>query len=199
MNELNIPDAIAAGTIESMRAMLYRCPVNWRAYIAALRACADAADPTAPVEPERVQATRIRLIRESAVPGHTIDAATAADIAELADRLIDTMQAQEAKKQAAFAEARRLIDLHGDTDHRAMLAIIHAVNLQDPAFMDRALAESGIPMPKATHCNEAGEPLFSLDAIAEALHADPDDLVEIAAEMESVGLDVRQVAAGRLQ
>lgn len=143
MNELNITDAIASGNLDVMRAVLYRCPVNWNAYADRLRACAETAEATeltAPADPGRLRATRARLIRESALIGQAIDEATAADIAELSERVIDAMQAQQAAEiEAAFTEARRLIDLHGQDDHRAMRAIIHAVNLRDPGFMDRSL------------------------------------------------------------
>ena len=59
MNELNIAHAIASDNLDVMRAVLYRCPVDWRAYADRLQACAEAAEatePTAPADPVRLQA-----------------------------------------------------------------------------------------------------------------------------------------------
>ena len=119
---------------------------------------------------------------------------------ELAGAILDALNAWSAIQtetpeqraiREAFAEARRLIDLHGEEDHRAFHAIVTAVNLQDPGFMAAKLKECGITMPTPTHCTAEGEPLYSLAAVADSLGADVGDLEAIAEEMEAVGLEVR--------
>lgn len=118
---------------------------------------------------------------------------------ELAGAILDglntwsAIQSETPQQRAireAFTEARRLIDLHGDDDPRAFSAIIKAVNLQDPGCTDRMLAESGIHLPKPDRCADDGTPLYSLDAVASALGADPEQLEEHARELEAHGLGV---------
>jgi hypothetical protein len=84
---------------------------------------------------------------------------------------------------AAFAEARDLIDQFGEDDPRSLRAIMKAVELQDPGFTKKAMAECGISMPKPTHYSDSGEPLFSAEAIALALGEDPQEVQQRAEEM----------------
>ncbi len=60
------------------------------------------------------------------------------------------------------------------------------------------LAQGGLTMPAPTHCTAEGAPLYSLEAVADALGADVGELQAIAEDMEAVGLDMRRTGAGRL-
>ena len=53
-------------------------------------------------------------------------------------------------------------------------------------------------MPAPTHCTADGAPLYSLEAVADALGADVAELEAIAEGMDAVGLDMRRTVAGRL-
>lgn len=68
----------------------------------------------------------------------------------------------------AFAKARDLIQRYGQDDPRAMLAMIDAVNLADPGFMDKAMRESGINLPNPEFVDDAGNPLWTSKAIADS-------------------------------
>lgn len=191
------------GDQEELRAALEASPHDGHAYVAKLRELADAADPndTQPADPAAVRAEQIRALLACPKPGRTITPDLAAAIFDgLAAWLrlaVETPQQRTIRE--AFAEARRLIDLHGEEDHRAFHAIVKAVELQDPGCCARMLAQGGITMPAPTHCAEDGTRLYSLEAVADALGADVGDLKAIAEDMEAVGLDVRREAAGRLQ
>ena len=92
------------------------------------------------------------------------------------------------KITAAFDEARRLRAQFGDSDPRTMAAIIKAVDLADPSFMDKALEACGIKMPKATHCTSDGAALYSTDEIAHAIGQSPQDVARVAGQvLEATG------------
>jgi hypothetical protein len=182
--------AVAADDEVNLAVALGMAPFSSRAYVESLRTLADATDPAELNEPVRLRAEQMRALK---------DAATAPMDDELAGAILDALNAwatltnetPEAKAiRQAFAEARRLIDLHGEDDPRAFAAIMHAVNLQNPAFIDEALKDSGIHLPTPDRCTDDGEPLYSLEAIASALDADPEDLLDCAREMEAHGLGV---------
>lgn len=183
------------GDQEELRAALEASPHDGHAYVAKLRELADAADPndTRPADPAAVRAEQIRALLACPKPGRTITPDLAAAIFDgLAAwlRLAGETPQQRAIREAC-AEARRLIDLHGEEDHRAFHAIVKAVELQDPGCCARMLAQGGITMPAPTHCAEDGTRLYSLEAVADALGADVGDLKAIAEDMEAVGLEVR--------
>jgi hypothetical protein len=50
------------------------------------------------------------------------------------------------------------------------------------------LKESGIHLPKPDRCTDDGAPLFNLEAVADALGADPEELLVKARELEGFGL-----------
>lgn len=75
----------------------------------------------------------------------------------------------EIEVRKAVAEARALINRYGQDDPRSMLAIIHAVNLNDPEFMDKTLRESGIDLPAAEFVDDEGNPLWTSQAIADSV------------------------------
>lgn len=175
-------------------------PFSSRAYVEHLRTLADATDPSEPNDPDRLRAEQVKALQASALPGTVLDDELAGAILDALNAwsAIQTETPQQRAIREAFAEARRLIDQYGDDDPRAFAAIIKAVELQDPGCCDRKLAECGIHLPKPTLVNDKGEGLFSLEQVAEALGADPDDLVPVLEEMEAAGLDVRQKPAGAL-
>lgn len=177
---------------DGLAVALGMAPFSIRAYIERLEAVPEA---------DRTRDVQTEALKASALPGTVLDD-------ELACAIVDALSAWSATLaetpeqraiREAFAEARRLIDQFGEDDPRAFAAIIKAVELQDPGCCDRKLAECGIHLPTPTHCNDKGEGLFSLEQVAEALGADPDDLVPVLEEMEAAGMDVRQKPAGRLQ
>ena len=176
-------------------------PIDWEAFRIALTDHADTVDASEPNDPARLRLAVTATLIASAVPGQTVCELFASEI-DQAMTLWYSLKSETPEQRAtrkAFAEARRLMDLHGDEDPRAMLAAIHAVNLADPGYIDNALVECGIHLPTAKHHDKDGAPLFSLDAIAEALDADPDDLMGLVDQMEDAGLCVRPVVAGRIQ
>lgn len=197
----DLAEGIRTRDAAGLAVALGMAPFSSRAYVEHLRALADATEPGEPNDPERLRAEQVKALQASATPGTVLDD-------ELAGAILDGLTAWSAiqnempQKRAireAFAEARRLIDLHGDDDPRAFSAIIKAIELQDPGCCDRKLAECGITLPKPTHCNAKGEGLLTLEQVADALGANPDDLMPALEEMEAAGLDVRQKPAGRLQ
>lgn len=167
-------------------------PFSIRAYIERLEAVPEA---------DRTRDVQTEALKASALPGTVLDDELACAILDALNAwsAIQTETPEQRAIREAFAEARRLIDQFGEDDPRAFAAIIKAVELQDPGCCSRQMAECGIHLPKPTHCNDKGEGLFSLEEVAEALGADPDDLAPVLEEMEAAGMDVRQKPAGRLQ
>lgn len=168
-------------------------PFNMRKYADRIEThVTDNPDATA----EEVRKGCIDAMKASATPGAVIDD-------ELAEAILTAMSQWHAIKtetpeqkaiREAFAEARRLIDLHGDEDPRAFSAIIKAIELQDPGCCNRQLKACGIQLPTPTRCTDDGQPLLSLDELAEALNADPADLLERARELEAHGLGVLHIS-----
>ena len=183
----------AAGDADGLFLALTLSPHDGLAYIARLRELADAADPAQPADAAAVRAEQVRAIVDCPKPGRAIGPVTAEAILDGIEawRRLTTETPEQRAIREAFAEARRLIDLHGEEDHRAFHAIVKAVELQDPGCCARMLAQGGITMPTPTRCTAEGEPLYSLEAVADALGADVGDLEAIAEEMEAVGLEVR--------
>lgn len=186
---------------DGLAVALGMAPFSSRAYVEHLRTLADATDPSEPNDPDRLRAEQMEALKASALPGTVLDDELACAILDALNAwsAIQTETPQQRAIREAFAEARRLIDQFGEDDPRAFAAIIKAVELKDPGCCSRQMAECGIHLPKPTHCNDKGEGLFSLEQVAEALGADPDDLVPVLEEMEAAGMDVRQKPAGRLQ
>jgi hypothetical protein len=196
-----IPDAdlcallgelVTADDLDGLALALKLVPYSPGYYVEHLRALADATDPGELNDPDRLRAEQVKALQASAKPGAVLGD-------ELAGAVVDAMQAwgtlhaetphQKAVREA-FKAARALIDRHGEEDPRAFAAIVHAVNLQNPAFIDEKLKECGIHLPKPDRCTEDGTPLFSLEAVADALGADPEELLVKARELEGLGLGV---------
>lgn len=186
----DLREAVAADDEVNLTVALGMSPFSSRAYAERLRALADATDPAELNDPARLRAVQLQALQ---------DAATAPMDDELTGAILDALNAwaaltcetphQKAVREA-FKAARALIDQHGDDDPRAFAAIVKAVNLQDPGFMDAKLRECGIHLPVPDRCTAAGTPLYSLDAVAAAMDADPEELLNIAKEMEAHGLGV---------
>lgn len=161
-------------------------------YVEHLRALADATDPGELNDPDRLRAEQVKALQASAKPGAVLGD-------ELAGAAVDAMQAwgrlhaetpHQRTIREAFKTARALIDQYGEDDPRALGAIVHAVRLQDPGFIDEKLKECGIRLPAPDRCTTDGVPLYSLGAIADALDADPEELLVKARELEAHGLGV---------
>ncbi|GIX52095.1 hypothetical protein ACU6VJ_05125 [Sphaerotilus sulfidivorans] len=190
----------AAGDAAGLRLALNLSPHDSDAYVDHLRELADSVGPETQVDAATVRAEQVRALMASPKPGRSVTEELAGAIVDAIDawaRLKVETPEQRAIREA-FAEARRLMDLHGDRDPRTMDAVIKALEWQDPGCCARMLAADGITLPTPTHCTAEGEPLYSLEALADALGADPEDLEAIAEEMEEVGLTVRHQPAGSL-
>ena len=184
-------ELVAADDLPGLELALFKLtPHDGLAYVEKLRALADAAEPDRPADPEVVRAEKVRALVDCPKPGRVIGL-------ELAGAVVDAMEHWHRLKtetperraiREAFAEASRLIDKFGEHDPRTMDAVIKAVELQDPGCCGRMLAECGIQMPKPDRCTDDGEPLYSLEAIAKALDADPEELEERARELEALGI-----------
>ena len=189
----DLAEGIRTRDADSLAVALGMAPFSSRAYVERLRTLADATEPGGPTDPDRLRAEQMEALKASATPGTVLDDELAGAILDALNVWSDirTETPEQRAIREAFAEARRLIDLHGEEDHRAFHAIVKAVNLQDPGFMAAKLKECGITMPTPTHCAEDGTQLYSLESVADALGADVGDLEAIAEEMEAVGLEVR--------
>ncbi|MEX8493980.1 hypothetical protein [Sphaerotilus sp.] len=186
-------ELVAADDLPGLELALFKLtPHDGFAYVEKLRALADAAEPNTPCDPEAVRAEKVRALADCPKPGRVIGlelAGVVVDAVEHWHRLKTDTPKQKAVREA-FKAARALIDRHGEEDPRAFAAIVHAVNLQNPAFIDEKLKESGIHLPKPDRCTDDGVPLYSLDAVAAALDADPEELLVKARELEAHGLGV---------
>lgn len=185
--------------IKTLRAAFLAHPVDWVGYCNRLRAMADACEPDAPADDARLLACRTEALRASARPGHVISKADELRILADSDALVDAQEELQHATREAFAEARRLVDRYGEDDPRTFAAIIKAVELQDPGCCKRMAAECGIHLPTPTHCDAEGAPLYSLEKVAQALDADPDDLHEQVTRLEEAGFDVCRQPAGRVE
>ncbi len=185
-------ELVAAEDLDGMACALRLVRYSPGYYVEHLRTLADATEPGEPNDAERLRAEQVKALQASAKPGAVLGD-------ELAGAAVDAMQAwgklhaetphQKAVREA-FKAARALMDQHGEEDPRALAAIVHAVNLQDPGFIDAKLKECGITLPKPTHCNAKGEGLLTLEQVAAALDADPEELLVKARELEAHGLGV---------
>lgn len=149
------------------------------------------------IQPEQFEAMQRAAIVAAGVPGAVLDDELVGAILAAIERL-RTLREETPHQRAvrvAFKEARALVDLHGEDDPRAFAAIVRAVNLNEPGFVDAKLKECGIHLPAPDRCTDDGVPLYSLDAIAKALDADPEELLVKARELEMLGTgDVVRVA-----
>ena len=193
-------DLAADGDVEGLALALTLSPHDGHAYIARLRELVAAADPAQPADVTAARAELARILMDCPKPGRVIGPVTAEAILDGIEawRRLTTETPEQRAIREAFAEARRLVDTLGEEDPRAFAAIIRAVELQDPGCCARMLAQGGVTMPAPTHCTADGAPLYSLEAVADALGADVGELQAIAEDMEAVGLDMRRTGAGRL-
>ena len=189
----DLAEGIRTRDADSLAVALGMAPFSSRAYVERLRTLADATEPGGPTDPDRLRAEQMEALKASATPGTVLDDELAGAILDALNVWSDirTETPEQRAIREAFAEARRLIDLHGEEDHRAFHAIVKAVNLQDPGFLAAGLKDCGITMPTPTHCTAEGEPLYSLEAVADALGANVGELQAVAEDMEAVGLEVR--------
>ena len=184
----DLREAVAADDETGLAVALGMAPFSASTYAASLRTLADAMNQDELADPERVRDARVRALRGAATE-RLDDELIGAILAALDAWAVLTSETPHQKAvREAFKAARALVDLHGEDDPRAFDAIVRAVNLQDPAFMDAKLKECGIHLPSPDRCTADGTPLFSLEAIAAALDADPDDLEEHARELEALGI-----------
>ena len=184
----DLREAVAADDEVGLAVALGMAPFSSSTYAASLRTLADAMSPDELADPERVQAARVRALRGAATQPLD-DELIGAILTALDAWAVLTCETPHQKAvREAFKAARALIDLHGEDDPRAFDAIIKAVNLQDPGCTDRMLKECGIHLPKPDRCADDGTPLFSLEAIAAALGANPEELLVKARELEAHGL-----------
>lgn len=186
----------AAGDAEGLALALHEGPQS-DGYVAALR---ELVETSAIEDTNELRALHVHVIMDHPRPGRVVTE-------ELAGAIVDAVTAWHQLKnetpeqraiREAFAYARALMDRHGEDDPRTMDAVIKALELQDPGCCARMFAQGGITMPAPTHCTAEGAPLYSLEAVADALGADVGELQAIAEDMEAVGLDMRRTGAGRL-
>lgn len=88
----------------------------------------------------------------------------------------------------AFAKARALINLYGQDDPRAMMAMIDAVNLADPGFIDKTMRESGINLPSPEFVDDAVEPLWTSEQLADSVGVPHEQVMREIETMREVGL-----------
>jgi hypothetical protein len=185
--------AVAADDEDGLAVALGMAPFSASAYAAGLRTLADAMNPDELADPERVQAARVRALRGAATQPLD-DELIGAILSALDAWAVLTSETPHQKAvREAFKVARTLMDTLGEDDPRTLDAVIKAVNLKEPGCCSRMLAECGIQMPAPDRCTADGVPLYSLESIAKALDADPDDLEEHARELEAHGLGVLRV------
>lgn len=184
-------ELVAADDLPGLELALFKlAPHDGSAYVEKLRALADAAEPDRPADPEAVRAEQVRALADCPKPGRVIGlelAGAVVDAMEHWHRLKTDTPRQKAAREA-FKAARTLMDLHGEDDPRTFDAVIKAIELQDPGCCDRMLKECGITLPKPDRCTDDGTPLLSLEAVADALGADPEELLVKARELEGFGL-----------
>lgn len=184
----DLREAVADDDEAGLAVALGMSPFSASTYAASLRTLADAMNPDELADPERVQAARVRALRGAAT-GLLDDELIGAILTALdAWAVLHAETPHQKAIREAFKEARTLMDTLGEDDPRTLDAVIKAVNLKEPGCCSRMLAECGIQMPKPDRCTDDGEPLYSLEAIAAALDADPDDLEEHARELEALGI-----------
>ncbi|MEN9366217.1 MAG: hypothetical protein RL489_575 [Pseudomonadota bacterium] len=193
-------DLAADGDVEGLALALTLSPHDGHAYIARLRELVAAADPAQPADVTAARAELARILMACPKPGRVIGPVTAEAILDGIEawRRLTTETPEQRAIREAFAHARALMDQHGQDDPRTMDAVIKALELQDPGCCARMLAQGGVTMPAPTHCTADGAPLYSLEAVADALGADVAELKAIAEDMDAVELDMRSTVAGRL-
>ncbi len=99
----------------------------------------------------------------------------------------------------AFAHARHLMDTLGDENPQTLAAVIHAMELQDPGACGRIARECGLTLPEPDHCDDDGRPLFSSQAIADALDVPHEKVVADIEAMIGAGVVAPAGAVHRLQ
>lgn len=184
----DLREAVAAEDEAGLAVALGMAPFSSSTYAASLRTLADAMNPDELADPERVQAARVRALRGAATELLDDELIGAILTALDAWAVLHAETPHQKAVREAFKEAGTLMDTLGEDDPRTLDAVIKAVNLKEPGCCSRMLAECGIQMPKPDRCTDDGEPLYSLEAIAAALDADPDDLEEHARELEALGI-----------
>ena len=111
------------------------------------------------------------------------------------EQLKSAVAVDTARQQAisvALRKARRLVDELGQDHPLAMLAIIDAVELGDPGFIDLAMAECGFHLPEPTRCDADGAPLFTVAQIAQTVGKPVRDVEGRVAEIEQAGVDLKR-------
>lgn len=109
----------------------------------------------------------------------------------------------------SFVEALKnhnaIVRLYGESSPEQCRAMIQAMEVAPPHITDEIhdmACDMGI-MPAPSGCLDNGEPLFSLEAIADHLGIPPEEaeraMREMLAERESLGLSNAGVIAGRQQ
>lgn len=99
-----------------------------------------------------------------------------------------TEMSHQLRVRAAFKKAQELVGRLGEEHPASLLAIIEAVNLQDPSFLDQVLAEVGITKPTSTHVDTDGSPLYSTESISAALGEPHEAVLRRVDELVDQGL-----------
>ena len=99
----------------------------------------------------------------------------------------------------AFAHARTLMDTLGDEHPQTLAAVFDAMELKEPGCVGRIAQECGLNLPKPDHCDDRGRPLFSSQAIAEALDVPHEQVVADIKAMIGGGITSPAGAVHRLQ
>ena len=176
-------------------------PFSPRIYANNMRAMVDAADPSELRDADRLRTVTVQAIQESTLREEALSEELAGAVLD-AIRACNALHAETPHQRAirkAFKEARALMDLYGDDDMRTLSAVYEAMELQEPGCTMRMMRQCGINL-EPTHCGPNGEPLYSLDAVAASLDADPEELVEKVHELEGMGFVMRagEAEANRL-
>lgn len=79
---------------------------------------------------------------------------------------------------AALLRAQALVDELGKNHPKAMQAIVAAVELADPGFSVRTMAECGIVLPEPSHVDAVGRPTYSSEEIAKAVGVSHEKVLE---------------------
>lgn len=200
-NRTDLAHAVEAGDPDKLEEAIAFLPVDWSAYIIDLRRRADAAGRTELHDYEKFRAVITASLMASPQPGKTVDADIAREAFEamLVVHQLRTETPEQRAIRKACAEADYLVDLYGTEDLRTLAAIIKAAELQDPGCCRRKAIELRLFPPNPTYCDAEGVPLYSLEEVAQALDADPDDLREQVEILEAAGVKVRRQPAGRAQ
>lgn len=117
------------------------------------------------------------------------DAERIASEATAANRL--KVEARRAQATAALAEANRLIEERGKDDPLAILAMVKAIDLDDPTYFERELKAQGREAPKAAYFTEDGRPMYLTADVAACAGVTEEEAERAIKQMVEVGMATR--------